>query len=392
MTGQARKLTLFGESPDLFFAAPFPPPWAGPEAVTQNIIDTDYLQTHFRTQFISTTLRRSNVEKGRLHIRVFVKLALLWFKSFCCLLTRRPQIAYTTLSQNRSGFLRDASFVWLFRLFGIPTVLHFHGGNFKQFYEKQTRCFQSFIRATLAKTAGVIVLGKKLKYEFKDLVDNKPLHVLYNGVPLPSKTIRPKTDATVSILYMGSISVSKGTHLLLEAARFILQRHSKVEFNIVGEIIPSERNIFFGPDGQPLVSYNFTRAAMPDYIHLQPPVSGQKKESLFLRSDIFVLPSYAEGFPMSVLEAMSYGLALLVTSVGALPEILKEDINCLFVPPGSAEALTEALDRLIQDSPLRQAMGNANRKLVETEFTSATMVKNLGDIFNWTIGQNTKDI
>ena len=78
------------------------------------------------------------------------------------------------------------------------------------------------------------------------------------------------------------------------------------------------------------------------------PVDGHEKEALFKQSDIFILPSYSEGFPLSVLEAMSYGLPLIVTPVGALPEVLKEGENCFFVKPGSVSDLTRALTQLFE--------------------------------------------
>ena len=111
-------------------------------------------------------------------------------------------------------------------------------------------------------------------------------------------------------------------------------------------------------------------------------IYGKEKEDLWARSDIFVLPSYSEGLPMSVLEAMSHGLPLIVTPVGALQEILEDRKNCFFIPAGSSEKLTESLEKLISNSALRQEMGENNRKLIETQFTSAKIAEDMVIIFD----------
>ena len=91
------------------------------------------------------------------------------------------------------------------------------------------------------------------------------------------------------------------------------------------------------------------------------PAFGADKYRWLCGADIFVLPSYAEGLPISMLEAMAAGLPMIVTPVGGIPSVITHDVDGLLVPPGDRIALAAAINRLAQDAALRQRLGTAAR-------------------------------
>jgi glycosyltransferase involved in cell wall biosynthesis len=104
-------------------------------------------------------------------------------------------------------------------------------------------------------------------------------------------------------------------------------------------------------------------AAHPGAVEISGIITGADKRHFFERSSVFVLVSYAEAFPVAVLEAMAAGAPLIVTPVGALPEILKEGENALFVQPGDVSALVAAIEKLKGDPALCAKMSDNNRRL-----------------------------
>jgi glycosyltransferase involved in cell wall biosynthesis len=97
-------------------------------------------------------------------------------------------------------------------------------------------------------------------------------------------------------------------------------------------------------------------------------ISGAQKQAEFLRADLFVLPSYSEGFSMSVLEALSYGLPVVATPVGALGEIVTHERNGLIVPVGEPGDLSQAICRLLAHQRQREFMAKVNRDYVRKKF------------------------
>jgi len=365
------------KKPTLLVAAPTPPPWAGPEAATQTLLSSPILSQHFTLQLLRTNLNTTNRDKGRIRAETFLQLFRLWGALFWRLARAKPDRLYLHLSQNWQGFLRDASFILWGNLFSIRIAAHFHGGDFAAFYRRQSSTGQSFIRMILRKVDRVLVLSERLRSQFDGLVDPQCMAVVANAVlETPSLPIA-KNSSQITILSLGSIASSKGSGLLLEAGERLCQMYPTVHLELVGEVIQVDRNITRDAEGNKLPSTDFLRKPASERIQLYPPEYGDTKIRRYQKADVFVLASYSEGWPMAVLEAMSFGLPLVLTSVGGLPDTLKEREHALFIPPGDAQALEKALAKLIQDPALRRLMGENNRVLARTVFHPDVVARQL---------------
>jgi glycosyltransferase involved in cell wall biosynthesis len=353
----------------LLFIAPTPPPPSGPEILTQAILDTGHLQTAFDLIHLRSNIHNSNSQKGRPGWRAILRWLSLWMKALVYHVRFRPHATYTHLSQNVSGFIRDASFIWQARCLGSQVILHFQGGNFRHFYRQQSAGMQGFIRSTLRHASRLIVLSQRLEKDFDDLIDSNRIQAVWNGIHIPAVFYRPSTP-TVTVLSLGVKSISKGTAIGVEAAHRVVDDFHSARFIFAGETIHLEKNIRVDEKGQEIPQGQLPTTSPHPHIQWKGPAYGSDKERLFKDADIFILPSFSEGFPMVVLEAMSYSLPLIVTPVGALPDVLKEGENALFVEPGSVDDLDKALRRLIESSELRLRMGQANRRLVESTLTA----------------------
>jgi glycosyltransferase involved in cell wall biosynthesis len=96
---------------------------------------------------------------------------------------------------------------------------------------------------------------------------------------------------------------------------------------------------------------------------------------------VFALPSYAEGMPMALLEAMSWGLPVVATPVGGVPQVIEHGVNGLLVAPGDIDGLAAALARLFDEPALRDSLGAAARRTIAARFSVETALARLGELY-----------
>ena len=126
---------------------------------------------------------------------------------------------------------------------------------------------------------------------------------------------------------------------------------------------------------------------LASHIRLLGIVSGACKESALAEADCLVLPSYAEGLPMAILEGMAYGLPIIATRVGAIPEVITDGVEGFLVEPGDIESLADRLLRLSMDAELREQMGIAARRRVEADHSLDVMVEGLLTVYSEALGR-----
>jgi len=107
----------------------------------------------------------------------------------------------------------------------------------------------------------------------------------------------------------------------------------------------------------------------------------ESKSAALAASTIFLLPSYHEGMPMALLEAMSWGMPVIATPVGGIPQIVTNEVNGLLIPAADVAALTTAIERLLQDPTLRVRLGNAARTTIVSGFSLEDAMRKLDNIY-----------
>lgn len=241
------------------------------------------------------------------------------------------------------------------RVFRLPTLLHAHSGAFPDFYQLQSTWRRQWIAHTARSVSRLIVLSQQWKRYYQQTlgVSEEQIEVLPNPVQLPIALPDRSGKEVVTFVFLGKMDENKGVFRLIEAvsqlpspirqrARFILAGHGAVE------VARRQAN-----------ELNLPEVAVLGW------VEPDKREMLLAEGDVFVLPSLREGLPMSILEAMSWGLPVITTPVGGIPEFVHSAVNGLLVPPMDVPALASAIQRLIEDEHLRLQMGVNARASVE---------------------------
>jgi glycosyltransferase involved in cell wall biosynthesis len=174
--------------------------------------------------------------------------------------------------------------------------------------------------------------------------------VLPNPVKLPSQVPQRLGSHKVSFVFLGRIGPRKGAFDLIKAfACLSAEQKTRSVLTLAGDgDVEQARTL--------IKSLNLT-----DYITVLDWLDQEQRDALLAKADVFVLPSYNEGLPMALLEAMSWGLPVITTPVGGIPEVVTHKQNGLLVNPGDTQQLSEAMQSLIEDENLRLSLGSTAR-------------------------------
>lgn len=252
---------------------------------------------------------------------------------------------------GRGSALRKFLVTAACRLWGLPVLLHLHDYDFAAFYQSLPMPLGAGVRWMFRTADHVVVLGREARATVTDLlgVPGDRVSILPNAVPAPAKGRNAGTvpaGGPVKILFLGQLSRRKGVHDLIEALDRPALRALSWTATLAG-----------GGPHQAAFAQSLAGTGIAERVALPGWVDRPGSAALLAEADILVLPSYAEGLAMSVLEAMAQGLCVVSTPVGALGEVIEHESSGLLVTPGAVDELSAALARAIGDHELRRRLG-----------------------------------
>jgi len=279
------------------------------------------------------------------------------------------------------SFWRDIVHMILARLRRCRVVWHLHDGTFLKFLSQGNPVKRAMIRWALAKGAVTIVLSEGSREQLRPHARKVDWRVVSNGVGVPPTCSEPEKDL-VRFLFIGNLTRRKGAYDLIQAAELMAQRGLTPILRLAGgEVVSGDRAE---------IEKRIAESPCSEQITLLGIITGLKKEQALLTSDCLVLPSYAEGLPMVLLEGMAYGLPVIATRIGSIPEAVDEGVEGFLIEPSDVKGLAESMYRLASDKELRIRMGQAARRRVEKEFSLDIMADNLLAIYNEVLGIQSK--
>lgn len=239
----------------------------------------------------------------------------------------------------------------LARTLGVPYVLHLHGGDYPNFWKDDGSALSRRIRRMFVGAARIVVLGETWR---KFVVSRAP-EVADRVVIVPNAAAQPSMPRVgggeaAHILFLGRINDMKGAPQLGEA----LSRMKN---------LPNWRATLAGDGHVEAARAKTAEYGLADRVDLPGWVGPDRVAELIASADILVLPSFIENLPLSIIEAMASGVAVVATPVGAVPDIVRDGETGLLVPVGDVDALEAALTRLFKDPALRQRLGAAGLAL-----------------------------
>lgn len=275
---------------------------------------------------------------------------------------------------SRASFWRKSLFILPAFLARVPVVLHLHGAEFQVFYEKECSVWaRRYVHWVFQRVSQVVVLSESWKRWVRSSFPSARVRVIPNPLFVPelsTKTVR----ASCTLLFLGRLGERKGVYDLLRA---------------VAALIPDypDLRVLLGGDGDlEAVRSQADALGIGGHVELLGWVKGAEKSRLLNAASVYVLPSYNEGLPMSVLEAMAHGLPVIATPVGGISEAISDGVEGFLVVPGDQAALADRLRRLLTSEQLRRRMGEAAKKKVERLFSTEVVVPQFEALYRDLLG------
>ena len=281
---------------------------------------------------------------------------------------KKKKIIIISTSLGQGSVFRDGLYAWLCP--GSAKKIIFFRGWDPEFQVKieKSGLLKKWVRKTFLTADHIIVLSSKFKEKLIKWGYKKEISIettLVDENLVKDFDIAQKGNNTKKLLFLSAVTKSKGIMEALEAFQILATRKSELIFHIAG-------------DG----------AAMPDIkseielkkiqgISLLGYVTGNKKAEAFKNADLFIFPSYHEGMPNAVLEAMAFGLPVITTRVGGLPDFFEDGKMGLFLDNHNPEHIAERIQYLLERPELMKEMSEYNYQYAKERFYAGKVARRL---------------
>lgn len=319
-------------------------------------IKSSSLNEKYEFIHISTYDTVSKIKKIKIYLKGLIKFTQhLMFSKF--------DIVHIHMSYNGS-FYRKSIIILLSKLSRKKIILHMHGSCFKEFYLGMGNLNRNYCKFIFNKVDRIIALSNSWKAFFETIVeDSNKIIVINNSIVINEKhlNIKKQNKNNIIFLFLGRLGKRKGVYDLIDAFEKLvhnLDKSKNVKLVLAGDGEIDEVNKIIK-----------NRDLQDNIINLGW-IDGENKDILMKNADAYVLPSYNEGLPMSILEAMSYHLPCISTNVGGIPEVIINNYNGYIFEPGNIDMLAELLEKMVIYDDERLTMGENSFITVEKYFNS----------------------
>ena len=316
--------------------------------------------------------------KGRFSFRRLGQL----LKPFCTalVLLSGRKILYLSATQNWLGFLRDSVFILLAAAGRQRIVLHAHWGNFSRYYASLSPLRQYFVRKVLHRVDRILVLGESLRamFDFDPVLQGKT-RVLYNGLPyraeevsLRAKSLPCEGKGRPMLLYLSNLTIGKGYLHVLETLRILVhERQVDAECHFCGSfVLESDSPYPSIEDAESDFLHRIEELDLTRNVRCHGPVDGSEKRRLLEECHFFILPTrLLEGQPISIIEALAFGLVVITTPVPGILEMIQGGRVAELIASDQPGEAAQVVVRYLQDPGRFERMSLASMDRYRQAFT-----------------------
>lgn len=312
-------------------------------------------------------------------------------RSLWLLLTTRANIIYFTISQTRGGNWRDLLFLKIISLRKKKCIVHLHGGYYRTLLDKDMNNFQRKLNeSAMKKVDAAIVLGDSLHWIFEGLLPDERIYTVKNCIDdqFRIRDINAKINRIglkqekLHILYLSNFIASKGYPIVLEIAKIIKDKglKEKFQFHFAGKFLDEY-------SGEEKFYHEYVEDnKLDDLVILHGPTYGHDKLELLDMCNVFILPTTYpnEGQPISILEAMGNGMAIVTTDHAGIPDIANAQNGMVLDKKHiDVNVVVDYLEKCYNDRNYLKSVSENNYRTVVKEFTEEAYIRNMDKVFEF---------
>lgn len=275
------------------------------------------------------------------------------------------------LSTAGFGFFRNALHTKIAKRHKVKCIFHLLG-QIDDLYLKANPLLKRLISCCL-NMADVHIVQSPGLADFVQKITKRPVYSIFNGVRTeeftPPDRYAHSSDGNIRLISVGTLGHKKGTFDILEAAASMKDKWSNLKF------------IFIGGGEVDKFRQLAIKKKISGQVKFLDSADDARRTKMLQTSDVFILPSYAEGQPIALLEAMAAGLPIISSTVGSIPEVVQEK-NGFLVRPGDINAIIKYIETLTTNPKLREQMGCFNAQEAQKKYQLNRVMQEIGDIYN----------
>ena len=296
---------------------------------------------------------------------------------------KQPGLIHINPSLNFKSFIRDGLFAWQAKQMGYPLLVFWHGWD-KDFANIIENRYLPFFQKTFGRADCFIVLASEFKQTLQKWGINEPIYrettnvddSLLNEFDIERKWADPIQLSKIDILFLARLEREKGVFESIQAVQLLLSKDISVSLTVAGD----------GEIFQELVNYTRRMGLTSQQVNFTGDIRGEDKIKAFTDHHIYCLPTYSEGLPTSVIEAMAFGMPVVTSPVGGLVDIFQDGKMGGLVFSRSPEEIASNLEKLIMDKKMMAEIGLYNAAYAKEHFMASVVSGRLLNIYDSVLG------
>ena len=333
----------------------------GMATVINGIRNSSYLNGRYDIDIFESFIDGSAVVRLGFSVLAFVKFLFIY---------RKYDLFHIHVASYGSTF-RKRFYMQVLKRAGKKVIVHIHGAKYLEFYKSISESNRRKMLDFLKQADMVIALSDEWKKQFEEKFGLVNCVSLPNGIDTEAfecAVIDPE-EHSHEFAFLGRLGERKGAYDLVKAVKLAAETDPEIKVYMAG-------------DGE-IEEFKRLRTEqkLENNIEILGWIGYEAKLELLKKTAVLVLPSYNEGLPMAILEGMAAGKAVISTTVGAIPEVVKPE-NGIIITPGDVEALKEALLALSGHTDKLKAMSENNVKKINDSFSTRIMHERLAEYYD----------
>lgn len=273
-----------------------------------------------------------------------------YIKFIKILLVDKPDLVHIHSSFGPS-FYRKLPFIYMASWAKKPIINHIHGADFDEFYTNSSEKKKRLIKKVYGKCKILVALSEEWKQRLEKIVPKEKIMVIENYSVLHEDALKERClrQSNHEVLFLGELGRRKGCYDIPSVIEDVAKDIPDVKFILAGA--GSAQN-------ETAIKQLIKEKGIEQNVEFPGWVRGNRKDKLLREADVFYLPSYNEGMPMSILDAMGYGLPIVSTNVGGIPKIVHDDENGFCFEPGNVMEMGKAIENLLENKRLEASISS----------------------------------